>query len=192
MEYTVLWNQNLMHGKNKNELPDQIKRLREYPQVQGSIFFSSSTFNSNPNGWNDSLKNNYYKYPAIVPPMNWIDNVSPKRPVISFDSTKEFYKDSIEIYFKQDTTNVNVNRYVIYNFDDTLNMDNSDPKNITEIIIAENYSYKFNLQNFSVRQNKIIIAITDLTTTNNESTLSKYVYLERKSNGWQIMRLANK
>ena len=77
--------------KNKNELPNQIKKLREYPQVQGSIFFSSSTFNSNPNGWSDSLKNNYYKYPAIVPPMNWIDSVKPARPVLLFDSSKATY-----------------------------------------------------------------------------------------------------
>lgn len=66
--------------KNPNELPNQIKKLREYPQVQGSIFFSSKSFERNPNGWNDSLRNNYYKYPAIIPPMAWIDSVKPDKP----------------------------------------------------------------------------------------------------------------
>lgn len=62
--------------KNPNELPNQIKLLRQYPNVQGSIYFSSKSFDTNPNGWNDSLKNNYYKEPALIPPMEWL----PKKP----------------------------------------------------------------------------------------------------------------
>ena len=58
--------------KNPNELPNQIKLLREYPQVQGSIYFSSKSFDRNPNGWNDSLQNNYYKTPAMIPQMGWL------------------------------------------------------------------------------------------------------------------------
>ncbi|MCW3116444.1 MAG: hypothetical protein JWM28_526 [Chitinophagaceae bacterium] len=62
--------------KNPNELPNQIKLLRENPNVQGSIYFSSTSFNRNPNGWNDSLRNNYYKIQAEIPPMQWL----PARP----------------------------------------------------------------------------------------------------------------
>jgi uncharacterized lipoprotein YddW (UPF0748 family) len=58
--------------KNPNELPDQIKLLRKYANVQGSIYFSSTSFNNNPNGWNDSLQNNYYKSPALIPRMEWL------------------------------------------------------------------------------------------------------------------------
>jgi uncharacterized lipoprotein YddW (UPF0748 family) len=62
-------------GKDKSwndpdELPNQIKLLRQYPNIQGSIFYNSSAFNRNPNGWNDSLRNNYYHSPALIPPMN--------------------------------------------------------------------------------------------------------------------------
>jgi len=62
--------------KNPNELPNQIKLLRQYSNVQGSIYFSSKSFNNNPNGWNDSLRNNYYKEPAKLPVMSWL----PKKP----------------------------------------------------------------------------------------------------------------
>lgn len=58
--------------KNPNELPNQIKLLRQYPNVQGSIYFSSKSFNTNPNGWSDSLRNNYYKVPAKLPEMEWL------------------------------------------------------------------------------------------------------------------------
>jgi len=65
--------------KDPKELPNQIQLLRKYPNVQGSIYFSSKTFDSNPNGWNDSLRNNYYREPALIPPMDWL----PKRTAAS-------------------------------------------------------------------------------------------------------------
>jgi hypothetical protein len=35
--------------KNPNELPAQIRELRGYPTTQGSVFFSSKSFETNPN-----------------------------------------------------------------------------------------------------------------------------------------------
>jgi uncharacterized lipoprotein YddW (UPF0748 family) len=173
---------------NKNELPNQIKRLRRYPQIQGSVYFSSKTFSSNPNGWSDSLRNNYYKYPAIPPPMPWIDSVRPERPVLLYDSSKPtFYTTSIDLYFRQVDANDLINRYVIYQFDNPKKLDKSDPKNIKEIIVSGNNFYTFDLQSISANQNKIVIAATSLTRTNNESPLSRYVYLERRGNGWQVI-----
>lgn len=58
----------------KTQLPRQIQLLRKYPTVQGSVFFSSKTFAGNPNGWNDSLRNHYYRQPALIPPMPWLAN----------------------------------------------------------------------------------------------------------------------
>ncbi|HEY1871579.1 MAG TPA: family 10 glycosylhydrolase [Chitinophagaceae bacterium] len=58
------------------QLPRQIEALRNTPNVQGAIYFSSKTFDRNPNGWNDTLRNNYYKQPAMIPPMDWL----PKKP----------------------------------------------------------------------------------------------------------------
>ena len=174
--------------KNKNELPNQIKRLRQYPQVQGSIFFSSASFKSNPNGWSDSLRNNYYAYPAIVPPMPWIDSVKPARPILLFDSAKvEIYDHTINLYLRDDSLIKNLNRYVIYNFLDTDQIDKSDVENITEIIVSGNNLYSFNLDDIPDDQDKIIIAATALTSTNNESDLSRYIYLERKANGWHVV-----
>jgi len=69
--------------KNRNELPNEINALRKYTTTQGSIYFSSSNFNSNPNGWNDSLQLHYYALPAIVPPMPWIDSTLPSIPIVT-------------------------------------------------------------------------------------------------------------
>jgi len=69
--------------RNPNQIPNQIKSLRKNANVQGSVYFSSKSFNSNPNGWNDSLRRNYYKEPALIPPMNWIDSIAPLKPLIN-------------------------------------------------------------------------------------------------------------
>jgi uncharacterized lipoprotein YddW (UPF0748 family) len=79
----------------RNELPNQINAIRANGNAQGSIYFSSATFTRNPNGWSDSLRNNYYKYPALVPPMSWIDNVPPLAPL--FDNLK---RDEFRIYYR--------------------------------------------------------------------------------------------
>lgn len=67
--------------RNPNEIPQQIQELRNYPTTEGSVYFSSKTFEKNPLGWSDSLRNHYYHYPALVPPMPWIDNSAPAQPL---------------------------------------------------------------------------------------------------------------
>ena len=55
--------------KDKTQLPRQIQKLRNTPNINGMIFFSSRTFERNPNGWNDSLRLNYFSEPAMPPAM---------------------------------------------------------------------------------------------------------------------------
>ena len=58
--------------KDPTLLPRQIQALRNTPNIQGAIYFSSKSFDKNPNGWSDSLRTNYYKEPASIPPMDWL------------------------------------------------------------------------------------------------------------------------
>jgi len=66
--------------KELTQLPRQIDSVRQKGNVQGAIYFSSTTFDNNPNGWSDSLRNNYYKEPALVPPMPWLPDNPNKKP----------------------------------------------------------------------------------------------------------------
>ena len=59
--------------KDKTQLPRMIDLCRTTPNIQGQIYFSSKSFVSNPNGWNDSLRNNYYKIPVATPKMEWLE-----------------------------------------------------------------------------------------------------------------------
>lgn len=58
--------------KDKTQLPRQIEALRNTPNIQGMIFFSSKTFESNPNGWSDTLRYNYFKEAVGIPEMEWM------------------------------------------------------------------------------------------------------------------------
>jgi uncharacterized lipoprotein YddW (UPF0748 family)/predicted transcriptional regulator len=53
--------------RDRTLIPRQLEALRNTPNIQGAIYFSSKSFVNNPNGWSDSLRNNYYKEPAAVP-----------------------------------------------------------------------------------------------------------------------------
>ena len=53
-----------IYWKDKTQLPRQIEALRNTPNINGMIFFSSKSFNNNPNGWSDSLRLNYFAAPA--------------------------------------------------------------------------------------------------------------------------------
>lgn len=170
--------------RNPGELPAQIRLLRKYPQVQGSIYFSSSSFNGNPNGWSDSLREDYYKYPAIVPPMPWIDSMKPPPPDISMDSSRSVYDHYIDFYIRQDSVDSLVNRFVIYCFADSVSRDYSDPRNIYAIVESGDNYFHFNLDNVPRKQQRLAIAFTALTRTNNESPPGKLVLLERGPDGW--------
>jgi uncharacterized lipoprotein YddW (UPF0748 family) len=58
--------------RDKTLLSRQIESYRQKENVQGAIYFSSTSFDKNPMGWNDTLRNNYYREPALIPPMDWL------------------------------------------------------------------------------------------------------------------------
>jgi len=69
--------------KDHTQIPRMIDALRNTPNIQGMVFFSSKTFDKNPNGWNDSLRNNYFRVPVFPASMPWIDSVKPEAPQIN-------------------------------------------------------------------------------------------------------------
>ena len=102
--------------KNKAQIPSQIKALRNTPNIQGMVFYSSNTFEKNPNGWNDSLRNNYYRTPVLIPPMPWLDTTRPAMPQINTVALQA--KDSTFLVEGELTSIAPVKRLVVYTFTD--------------------------------------------------------------------------
>jgi uncharacterized lipoprotein YddW (UPF0748 family) len=65
--------------RNPRELPRQVRLNRTYPtEVGGSVFFSSISLLTNALHSTDSLRQNLFRYPALVPTMPWLDAVPPR------------------------------------------------------------------------------------------------------------------
>ena len=170
--------------KNPTELPNQIKLLRRYPNIQGSIYFSSKSFNRNPNGWNDSLKDNYYKYPALLPPMRWIDNEKPWAPIVD----RVINNDSmITLTVRPDPRNlVPIKYYVIYKYAPESNTEpfGNLPKYISKFMVTpEGFTLNdvLSSQHFSYRYVE-----TAVGKNNNESDLSEIAILVQPDGKWQF------
>jgi len=76
--------------RDKNELPYQIKRMRDLQHTNGSAYFSSSSFNNNINKWNDSLQQKYYQKPALLPAMPWLVQYKVETPTVNKQSTNSY------------------------------------------------------------------------------------------------------
>lgn len=53
--------------KRPNELARQLALNHQFEQIDGALFFSAKPFVANLQGLNDTLRTNYYKYPALNP-----------------------------------------------------------------------------------------------------------------------------
>ncbi len=60
-----------------SELPNQIRLDRKNSKVHGGVFFRAKNFPENPKGVTDTLRNDLYRYKALLPVMNWKDVVPP-------------------------------------------------------------------------------------------------------------------
>ena len=126
-----------------NELPNEIINLRKQQNIQGSVYFSSSNFIANINGWSDSLRLNYYSTPAIIPPMAWIDSSKPNPPTItsypeggySFKYSGNTKIKGIAIFTGQSKAS-SVCKKIIFDPKEEYNLDDYYTNSLTKIFIA--------------------------------------------------------
>jgi len=119
--------------RDKQQLSNQIRYLREDPRVQGSVFFSSKSLTNNLAGFQDSLRNNFYKHKALLPQMLWLDEIPPLAPLNLKARSK---KNRIVLSFKAPyklRDNESAYGYVVYRFERNETVDIKNPKNIVKI-----------------------------------------------------------
>ena len=127
--------------QNPAEIPNQIKYLRNNPRVEGSVFFSNNSLMRNPLGFTDSLRTNYYKYPALPPAMLWRDSIAPNAPK---NLTLKATGNGVKLkWMTPDTAKDEepVYGYVIYRFLGTEKVDLADPKYIIHIQYTADTEY---------------------------------------------------
>lgn len=117
--------------KNPMEMPRQIQATRALNTIKGSAFYSSKTFAANPLGFTDSLRNHYYRYPALRPTMPWLDAIAPEPPyfIDAFERT-----EGLEIRWSDDDTSRQTRQYVLYRFEARQTINLNDPTKILAIV----------------------------------------------------------
>lgn len=160
------------HGpfKNPRELPNQIRYLRKNPRVQGSVYFSANSLVNDPLGFTDSLRNNFYKYPALPPPMIWLDSIAPNHP----DSLKAKVVTSSFVQLNWQAPapakdSEPVYGYVVYRFDAGEKVDIDNPKNILDILYDNNPAY---VDDTAQKGKTYLYVVTAIDRLKNESNPS--------------------
>lgn len=155
---------------DRRQIPDQIRYLRNNPRVQGSVFFSSKSVTSNMAGVRDSLRNDFYRYPALQPVMLWLDVVDPNPP---YELIAKAVSRGVQLSWKQGIPAEDGGKaygYVVYRFNkgEIINIDN--PACIVKITFNASET---SFTDISVSANKnYIYVVTAIDRLKNESAVS--------------------
>ena len=156
--------------KDAEQIPRQIQLTREIDGIGGSAFYSAIHFNRDLLGLKNELQTTIYAYPAIVPPMSWIDNRAPDTPL-------KFKKSGRKLKWKtEETTNEmdRPNRFIIYMNKVGESFNSENPASI--LIITQ--SSKIKLSKEDRKKEKYEFRISSLDRLNNESALSEPIIIK--------------
>jgi hypothetical protein len=166
--------ENVQGFKNRSEIPNQIRHLRQNARVQGSVYFSSKSLTSNIAGLQDSLRNSFYCYPVLQPPMLWLDSIPPMAPrelttLISTNSRVQLnWKEPLSARDGEATYG-----YVIYRFISGEQQNLQDGSKILKIIFDNK---TFSYIDYSVQRGaKYTYVVTALDRLKNESIPSNQI-----------------
>jgi uncharacterized lipoprotein YddW (UPF0748 family) len=155
-----------------SELPNQLKLNRNNSKVSGSIWFRADLLRSNTLTFRDSLRQNYYKYKALPPVMEWKDVLPPNPPLnVRYERLEGSGISAITWDLPQTASDGDsAFRYVVYRFNqiNILQEDIDDPKNLIEIENKRNH-VPFSE---STASGPYFYVITSLDRNNNESLIS--------------------
>lgn len=155
-----------------SEIPNQIRAIRNNGRAQGSIFFSSKSLSTVAKSLTDSLRNNFYKYPALPPQMPWLDEIVPNAP---HSFTAEALTDGIHLKWAKPLKakdGETASGYVVYRFNEGEKPSTVNPKNIIKISFED---FPFYLDTTVEKGKRYTYIVTALDRLKNESEASETV-----------------
>ena len=159
-----------VYWRDKSQLPRQLTAIRNTPDVHGEVYFSSTSFFKNPNGWNDSLQNHYYNYPALIAPMPWIDSSKPSPPELVIEDSK----DSLVFHFGKGNPEDSLRGFAVYKTIGNFPTDSAGSYNLDServfLFIPDNDEPRLAFKVADLQKNKNVrYLVTAISKTNNES-----------------------
>lgn len=151
--------------RDPEQIPGQLHANRRYEGVSGSIFFSANAFASNPLNIESRLRNEFYRTPALPPPMLWKDKTPPRGPEVL---SATVVGNSVRLVWDAPDCAADgeeAARYVVYRFAAGESIDFDDPSRIRAIAPRNTYVDEGLKTGFTYRY-----IITSLDRLHNEST----------------------
>jgi uncharacterized lipoprotein YddW (UPF0748 family) len=152
--------------RDRTLIPRQIDSLRAQSNINGAIFFSSTSFDRNPNGWNDSLQKNQYKMAALIPPMKWTDSIQPLKPFAQI-KTANRPPNTLTLHIKKNQASRPIKLFKVYKFTGEEQI-KKDPGNLYKVVPASSEEI-ITLSSFNPGSDRLAVSCVDLA--NNESEL---------------------
>ncbi|MBA4541542.1 family 10 glycosylhydrolase [Thermoactinomyces daqus] len=155
------------------EMPNQLLFNNQFAEVKGSIFFSYKDVKANYLGFRDRLKNDLFKYPALIPTMPWLDDNPPKKPKLLKAENKS--GSAVHLVWK-DQSKGDSTAFAIYRFSSAKEISLNRPQNLIATVRKNGNG----LQTFDDRtaENKpAIYVITALDRLHNESKPSNPIFV---------------
>ncbi|HEY1025345.1 MAG TPA: family 10 glycosylhydrolase [Sphingobacteriaceae bacterium] len=152
--------------RDKSQLPEQVRHLRQNNRVQGSVYFSSKSLTNNLAGFTDSLRNDLYHYPALPPAMLWLDDIGPNAPA---ELTATAGGNGIQLNWRAPERAEDGEvpyGYVVYRFTEVEDTRIDRPQNILKISFDQATSF---LDTTAVRGIGYRYLVTAIDRTKNES-----------------------
>jgi uncharacterized lipoprotein YddW (UPF0748 family) len=154
--------------QNPSELSKQMRFIRQFSAIGGSVFFSSKSLINNKLGLADSLRQQFYQYPALPPPMSWKDNTPPLPPS---NLTAKRLMQGIEVSWDKPNAARDgdlARQYIVHRFLKGETIDLKDPRSIIAITKEQQL-----IDKIIVKGRTYIYVVTALDRLNNESSDAK-------------------
>ena len=157
-----------------NELVRQLNLNKKHPQIDGAAFYSANAFMKNKFGLNDSLKSNFYKYPALSPISRNIKGEEAKTPT-NFKIHKEGKKNILRWDETKDSNHLKAAYYVVYIFKGNQTGD----VNKAENIFVKTYNNFVDITDFiESHKDTYCFTVTAVNRFKHESTPSPSIIMQ--------------
>ncbi len=160
-----------------SEMPRQLRINRQYPQIKGSVYFSSKSLMKNANHIQDSLRADFYKYPALIPTMPWRDSIPPLPPE-KLKAKRHLQGITLQWQASQVAADGDTAYYyIIYRFKRNQPINREDPRHIIHIHRDQSSTFTDALVE---RGTRYIYLITAMDRLHNESAGNKLVKIKAR------------
>ena len=149
---------------NTHQLAAKMALHRQMPNVQGTVLWYAKAAVDNVGNYGTSLRQTYWRYPALQPAMPFIDDKTPNKvrkvkPIWTSDGYVLFWTAP-----KGEGWNDKAEKYVVYRFDAKEKIDTSDPTKICAITTQPYYKLPY-----VDGKQKWVYVVTALDRMQNES-----------------------